>query len=130
VQYDVIYEDITIGIIIYAFLGSLIGWDMYRLKKNFLLGTLNTVGQVRCLVRMGKQTHGRVKLQRAFEDIERQPEPYKKMASALSIHLWGIFKPEFARREWRKGKEALNEWDTPYHDLCERGLLYTGDILA
>ncbi len=128
VKYDVIYEDIQIGIIVYAFLGSLIGWDFYREKKNLLLGMLNSIAQVRCLARMGKKTVGQVKLQRAQAEMKGQPEPYQSMAWAISIYLRGD-KRSIARKELFSGMNALNVWDTQYYDLCKIGLEHTGDLI-
>jgi hypothetical protein len=129
-RYDLLYSDMRIGVILYAFLGALIGWDQYTEEKDVLLGALNAYAQARCLWRTGKKTVARVFLYRALEGMDRLPPPYRQMGQALNLHFLEDLIPEIPRRELRKGEKELNEYDTPYYECCRQGIELTKMVLA
>jgi hypothetical protein len=125
VQYEVLYENLQTGIIVYSFLGALIGWGRYRQEKNHLLGTLNVISQSRCLLNLGYIAEARVKLQRRFMTVEsrltRHPEAFKRLTYALYMRLTSNFPPHIVQRELYQAARALDD-STPYRDLCQRNI--------
>lgn len=129
-RYDLLYSDIRIGLILYAALGALIGWDLYREEKDVLLGVLNTCARARCLHRIAKKTTARVYLYRAREGMGRLPAAYREMSEALDLYFQEGLIPEIPRRALRKAEKDLNEFDTPYYEYCRDGMALTERMLA
>ncbi|MBN1260541.1 MAG: hypothetical protein JXB35_07655 [Anaerolineae bacterium] len=122
VYHEVLYENLELGIIVYLFLGALIGWDHYREEQDQPLGILSILGQARCLVRLGQNAVARVKLERRLAeggvDSHRRPKVFQQLAQAFYIYLAGYLPLHLARRQLREAADAL-DITTPHRELCE-----------
>jgi hypothetical protein len=123
-QYGVLYDNLVLGLIVYAFSGALIGWAHYKEAKIPALRRLSVIGQARCLLDLDRTAAARVKieglLEHAGSSAHKRSDPFRLMAQTLYVHAKG-YPSHVVRQQLQQTAEALDV-ATSYPELCQENL--------
>ncbi|HEC34562.1 MAG TPA: hypothetical protein ENI37_07590 [Chloroflexi bacterium] len=85
-----LYDHLYRALLASGLAGGLLGLSIYRVERDLLLGNFIRLGQVRCLIRLGRMAEADYRLVQVFElPGFSRPEAVEDLASALSEMLSG-----------------------------------------